>query len=235
MNRDELQKILVALDKCCESSNSKYTDIGDSVDEWLDNIVTDGNSLEETLDEVIEIISDWASAYSATYTSFICQQEDNEDITFEIEFEEYKCMQVDVTTTTTTLAATTTTTINPRQVDWVISFEDYKCAQDYDPNVPDPELPIAFEGEYYSFQCQQENNPLITTTTTTSSGTTTTTTTVTPGLIQWVGYYNYHICEQEENPDVTTTTTTAGAVGGTEKINSFKRSNIVYKIERRLF
>lgn len=212
MNRDELQKVLVALDKCCEITNHNYTVIEDSVDDWLDEIVTDGNSLEDTLDDIIEIISDWASTYSATYNSFICQQEDNEDIAFEIEFEEYKCMQVDVTTTTTSLAATTTTTINPRQVDWVISFEDYKCAQDYDPNVPDPELPIAFSAEYYSFQCQQENNPLITTTTTTSSGTTTTTTTVTPGLIQWIGYYNYHLCEQVENPDVTTTTTTAGAV-----------------------
>src|SRR5574343_230354 len=120
MNRDELQRILSALDKCCERTNFNYGNIEDSIDEWLEEIENDSNSLDEVLDDIIEVISDWAASYLATYSNFICQQEDNEDIAFEIEFENYLCMQTDVTTTTTTLAITTTTTVNPRQVDWSI-------------------------------------------------------------------------------------------------------------------
>lgn len=217
MNRDELQKVLVALDKCCESTNRMYTVIEDSVDDWISNLETDSDSLEEALDEVIEIISDWAATYSATYSDFICQQEDNEDIAFEIEFENYLCMQTDVTTTTTTLATTTTTTINQRQVDWTLSFEDYQCMQWDDPDEPELKsgevvVVVAYSGTYEVFECMQENNPDITTTTTTYLGTTTTSTTVAPGLVQWIGYFNTHICQQEDNPNITTTTTTRGQV-----------------------
>ena len=214
MTRAELQRILAAWDNCCEQLNSMYVKIDTSVEGWQDSLIENCSSINDILDDIIDALEDWAAEYSATYTNFQCQQEDNEDIAFEIEFENYLCMQTDVTTTTTTLAITTTTTVNPRQVDWSLSFEDYQCMQWDDPTVPDEKSDeiVVYSGTYDSFKCEQEDNPDITTTTTTFSGTTTTSTTVAPGLVQWIGYFNNHICEQEDNPYVTTTTTTRGEV-----------------------
>lgn len=230
MTTAEIQRIVAALDDCCELTNYMYGVIDVDIDTYGESLIDCCESINNLLDEIIDILKDWAAEYSAEYTDFICQQEDNENIAFEIEFENYLCMQTDVTTTTTTLVVTTTTTVNPRQVDWSIVFRGYKCMQEFDADAPDEKEGeiTSFLGTYDNFLCEQFDDPNVTTTTTTMvttttttqnpafttttttrdpnlpplpTPTTTTTSTISPTRVDYSGTFSEFLCQQEESSE----------------------------------
>ena len=93
MGSEEVQKILVLL----ESFGGELTTLlglrSGNFDDLQEQIEECCGSLNITLDEIIDILTEEASVYSATYTNFICQQQDNEDIDWEIRFHYYHCQQ----------------------------------------------------------------------------------------------------------------------------------------------
>jgi len=215
MNRDEQQQILVAIKAASDAKITVLTARNVALQAWLDGINDCCTATNLSIIEKNTVLEEWAADYAATYSDFLCQLQDNEIIDWQIVFDNYLCMQTDVTTTTsttTTPTTTTTTTVDPDQVDWQIEFDNYKCQMENDPTVTTTttfvEEVVEFSATYDNFLCGMENNPSVTTTTTTISGTTTTTTTVDPEDITFTGTYKDFLCQMEDNPLVTTTTTT---------------------------
>jgi hypothetical protein len=215
MNRDEQQRIRVALKKATDARIAQLTARNLALTTWLSSI--EGCCIE-TLGSITEknnVLTDWAADYAATYSNYICQQQDNEIIDWQIVFDNYKCqVELIATTTTTTAVGTTTTTIDPDLEEWQIIFSNYLCQAD-----PDEELPllkseiIEFSATYEDYVCAKEDNPSATTTTTTPDplATTTTTTYVDPEDVSFSSTYVNYICAQFDNPlieDGITTTTT---------------------------
>lgn len=201
---DNLDDYGVAFDSCCESLCSLLDDLLENLDDWIDVTVTD---------------------WSATYTDFLCQEQDIEDVGYEAMFDDYQCQSVELTTTTTTALVTTTTTVNPAQIDWLAQFANYLCQEVDDPDAEPPknEKIPTFEAVYSSFLCEMVDNPFVTTTTTTANPlvTTTTTTAVAPGTISFSATYEAYLCEEKFDAFATTTTTTASVDETTEFETSF--------------
>jgi len=214
MNKQEVQKILRAWDECCELKTEFMSDIDVLSEGWIERIELCCNQWNSNLDDIIDILEDWAADYSATWTNFLCQEEDNEVIGYEIVYQNYLCQQVDVTTTTSTTIVTTTTTVDPDLEEWTITYSDYLCQQVDDPSVTttttigEKSAVIGFSALWSDFLCGLEDNPLIVTTTTTISGTTTTSTTVDPEDVEFIASWTDFQCELEDNPLLTTTTST---------------------------
>jgi hypothetical protein len=215
MNRDEIQRILVAIKERNDAKVALLEARNAALQAWKDAQAACCEESNTNWEEIIDELTEWAAIYSATYTDYLCQIQDDEDISYAIVFDNYFCQQEDVTTTTTTTAApvtTTSTTIDPDLVQYEIVFSNYSCMQEDDPNVPDdPPLKsgeATWEAVYTDYLCALENDPLVTTTTTTFSGTTTTSTTVDPDEVSFLGEYTDYLCKQVNNPLVTTTTTT---------------------------
>lgn len=214
MNKQEVQKILRAWDECCELKTEFMSDINVLSEGWIERIELCCEKWNSNLDDIIDILGDWAADYSATWTNFLCQEEDNEVIGYEIVYQNYLCQQVDVTTTTSTTIVTTTTTVDPDLEEWTITYSDYLCQQVDDPSVTttttigEKSAVIGFSALWSDFLCGLEDNPLIVTTTTTISETTTTSTTVDPEDVEFMASWTDFQCELEDNPLLTTTTST---------------------------
>ena len=215
MNRDEQQQILVAIKAAGEVKIAALTERNQALQAWLDGINDCCVQTNLSIEEKNNILTEWAAIYSATYSDFLCQLQDEADVAYQIVFDNYFCQQTNVITTTTTTAipvTTTTTTIDPDLVEFGIEFSDYKCMQFDNPDTPDdPDLKsgvLAFTATHTDYLCQLEDNPSITTTTTTFLGTTTTSTTVDPEDVTFLGTYTDFLCQLVNNPLITTTTTT---------------------------
>jgi hypothetical protein len=214
MNNQEVQKILKALDTNAELRKSILSDISTLSDGWEERIELCCQQWNSNLDDIIDILEDWAADYSATWTNFLCQEQDNEVIGYEIVYQNYLCQQENVTTTTSTTVITTTTTVDPDYEEWIITYSDYLCQQTDDPSVTttttigEKDATIVFYATWENFLCELEDNPSIMTTTTTISGTTTTSTTVDPEDVEFIATWTNFQCELTENPLLTTTTST---------------------------
>ena len=215
MNSDKVQQIMRAWRECCSSTIIKLTAVYDNVDDWIDAIDECCATQSAKKQEIIDELTEWAAVHSATYTDFLCKEQDIADIQFSVVFEDYLCQQIVPETTTTT-----TTTVDPELVEYSVEFENYLCQQLNDPSVTTtaPPVTIDFSAEFTDFLCAMEDNPAITTTTTTSS---VTTTTVEPGLIDLTATFTDFLCAMEDNPDITTTTTTT----------TIDENNVEYTVE----
>lgn len=206
---------------CCEEFNDLADEIIDLLEDWAAEYeATWEDYLCEQTDPTITTTTTTAtptttSTTTATPTTttttynpyavdwiiefqdYICQQEDDPDITttiplkseeivFEATWDDYLCELEDdplVTTTTTTAdpsaTTTTTTTVDPEDVEFRGTWDEFLCEMEDDPLQTttttsttineEPSWEIAFE----DYVCQQTD---VTTTTTTAGPTTTTTT-----------------------------------------------------------
>lgn len=214
MNKQEVQKILRAWDECCELKTSILSDISTLADGWEERIEICCLQWNGNLDEIIDILEDWAAEYSATWNNYLCQEQDNEIISYDIVYTDYLCRQIDITTTTTSTTTTTTTTVDPSLEQWEIVYSDYLCQMGNDPSVTTTTTfeksgkLATYSASWTDYLCEKEDNPLITTTTTTFSGTTTTSTTVDPEDVEFIATWTDFLCEMDDDPLQTTTTTT---------------------------
>ena len=214
MNNQEVQKILRAWDECCELKTEFMSEINVLSDGWVERVELCCEQWNANLDEIIDILEDWAAEYSATWTNFECQEEDNEVIDYELVYSNYLCQQEDDSVATTTSTSTSTTTINPFQIDFEILYDDYMCMMIDDPTVSTTTTVeksgqiSSYSATWEDYLCEMENNPSITTTTTTFTGTTTTSTTVDPEDVTFLAIWEDFLCKMDDNPLLTTTTST---------------------------
>ena len=224
MDRHEVQAFLRAWDACCRLIATDLANIDTEVDGWYEDNLECCEAINDALDEIIDLITDWAADYSVTWQNFQCWEIDNEDIDFVVNYDNFLCQETEIPTTTTTSTTvpptTTTTTVDPALEEFGLVYDNFLCQQENNPAVTTTTtigdksgtIPV-WAATWDNFLCQKVDNPTVTTTstTTTTVAPATSTTTIDPTDEEWSVTWDTFLCQMIENQAITTvapTTTT---------------------------